>query len=166
MAIYTTVFLGLGANLGDPIQQLLDARSALFGLEGNVHGRCSSFYQSTPVGYEQQADFINCVVELQTELSAIELLNAAQNIELNLGRKRVKGNQNAPRIIDIDLLLFGSQTIETKRLSIPHPRMHQRLFVLRPLLELIEMSTYRFFLENSDFSDQVVHRLRVSPVAQ
>ena len=158
----TVAYLGLGANLGDPIQQLLDARDAL-----RCHGsteslRCSSFYVSSPVGDKQQADFINCVVEVQTRCNALELLDCLQSIENALGRQRVVGNQNAPRRIDLDMLLFGDQNIDSQRLTVPHPRMRDRLFVIEPLLELAEIDTYRLVMDEYDFAGQTLSRLAIN----
>ncbi len=161
MSNLSTAYLGLGANLGDPVQQLIDARTEIYSLPGSLGGRCSSFYLSSPVGYDAQPDFINCVIELSTQLTAIELLDALQAIELRLGRQRVATNQNAPRLIDIDLLLFGNDVIASERLCVPHPRMHLRAFVLEPLLELTELSQYRAALNDGEFSGQLLHRLRI-----
>jgi len=92
----TVAYLGLGANLGDPIQQLIDAREALMCLSATKSLRTSSFYLSSPVGFAEQADFINCVVELTTSDTPIALLDDMQSIENMLGRQRVIGNQNSP----------------------------------------------------------------------
>ena len=159
----TIAYLGLGANLGDPIQQMLDAIAALKNLSATGSLRCSGFYASSPVGYCDQADFINCVVELETTYLPIELLDAIQLIENNLGRQRVIGNQNAPRLIDIDMLLYGNQSIHNQRLIVPHPRMQNRLFVIKPLLELVELELYRSALGCNDFDDQVITRLAINP---
>jgi len=162
----TVAYLGLGANLGDPIQQLIDAREALMCLSATKSLRTSSFYLSSPVGFAEQADFINCVVELTTSDTPIALLDDMQSIENMLGRQRVIGNQNSPRLIDIDLLLYGEQQIDTERLKVPHPRMKSRLFVLKPLLELKQIETYRLALDagylNHEFDGQTLHRLRIS----
>jgi len=155
-------YLGLGANLGDPIQQLIDARLALEALPSSIDLRCSSFYVSSPVGYDDQPDFINCVIELHTDAEPLDLLDATQNIESNLGRKRIVGNQNAPRLIDIDILLYGDREIDDPRLIVPHPRMAERLFVLKPLLELIDSVEYQTQLQTRNFSDQQLMRLVVS----
>ena len=155
-------YLGLGANLGDAVQQIVDARHALQGLSSTISLRCSYLYLSSPVGYAKQDDFINCVVELITSAKPIELLDEMQRIENEMGRKRVAGNQNAPRLIDIDLLLFDSQTIDEPRLSVPHPRLTERLFVLKPLLELLDSSDYQRILNNGDFTGQQLTRLRLS----
>jgi len=157
----TIAYLGLGANLGDPIQQIVDARESLRQLDSTRSLRCSSMYVSSPVGYDSQPDFINCVVELETTCSAIELLDRMQGIEHTLGRQRVIGNQNAPRLIDIDMLLFGDQTINEPRLTVPHPRMANRLFVIKPLLELIDLEYYRVTLASGNFEGQVLTRLMI-----
>ena len=159
----TTAYLGLGANLGDPLQQLTDARSALFALETSQAGRCSKFYLSAPVGFDLQADFVNCVLELKTSATAFELLQEAQAIEARMGRKRVIGNQNAARTIDIDILLFGNEKIDTPQLCVPHPRMNERLFVLKPLSEF-ELSSQRlndYRADKVQFVDQTVHCLSI-----
>ena len=158
MAAIKQAVLGLGANLGDPIQQMIDARVALCALSQVTGSRCSSMYLSSPVGYSEQPNFINCVLVLKTYYSAQDLFKQMQRIEMSLGRIRIEDNQNAPRLIDIDLLMFGDLTINLPDLIIPHPRMNQRLFVIEPLAELginIQASP------NCDFSDQVIARLAI-----
>lgn len=159
---FCLAYLGLGGNLGDPIEQIISARSALLSLPSVLGGRCSSFYSSSPVGYGDQPDFINCVLELKVTSSALELLDSMQFIEIDLGRMRLPGNQNAPRLIDIDLLLFGDQTIESERLSVPHPRMMERLFVLRPLTELLENDVYQTCLNDGKFEGQMLTQLMIN----
>jgi len=129
-------YIGFGANLGDPVQQILDARRCLLVSSEIHHLRSSAFYLSSPVGYADQPDFINCVCEIETRLSAQALLELLQNIETDMGRTRDSDNQNAPRLIDLDLLLYGDERIKTETLIVPHPRIKQRLFVLQPLVEL------------------------------
>lgn len=129
-------YVGLGANLGDPVGQLIRARRALFNHSSVVVGRSSSFYASSPVGYNDQPDFINCVLELSVNESYRSFFSVLQALENRLGRSRDPNNQNAPRLIDIDLLLFGELSINEPDLVVPHPRMHERLFVLSPLKEL------------------------------
>jgi len=113
MANFNRAFIGLGANLNDPIQQVLDAR-------------------------------------------AYALFDQMQNIETELGRVRVDGNQNAPRLIDIDLLMFGDQSLSDPKLTIPHPRISERLFVLKPFEEL---GIYLEADDRTDFSEQQLHKL-------
>lgn len=126
-------WVGLGANLGDAAATLRQALQDI-GRSPGIHSvRCSPFYQSDPVDASGPV-FVNAVAEIQTSLSPMELLDLLQKIELSHGRERPY--RNAPRTLDLDMLLFGDQKIETSRLTIPHPRMHVRAFVLRPLLDL------------------------------
>jgi 2-amino-4-hydroxy-6-hydroxymethyldihydropteridine diphosphokinase len=130
----TLAYVGLGANLGEPRRQLTEALTAMSGLpETRLAGR-SSVYRSAPVGFEDQPEFLNAVAALDTLLAPGALLEGLQGIERRHGRER--GFPNAPRTLDLDLLLFGAETIARPGLTVPHPRMHERAFVLRPLLEL------------------------------
>jgi len=132
----TKAYIGLGSNLGDPLEQLLKARRLLFSFDQVIDAQSSSIYVSTPVGYADQPDYANCVLELTVSCSYRDLFEKMQLIEVSMGRKRDPANQNAPRVIDIDLLLFGRQLIDEPDLVVPHPRVSQRLFVLLPLAEL------------------------------
>jgi 2-amino-4-hydroxy-6-hydroxymethyldihydropteridine diphosphokinase len=127
------VFVGLGANLGDARATLNQAVAALAGLPGTRVVAASSLYRTAPVD-AQGPDFINAVVELVTALEPPALLAALQGIEQQHGRKRPY--RNAPRTLDLDLLLYGQRIVATPALTLPHPRMHQRAFVLQPLAEL------------------------------
>ncbi len=131
-----TAYLGLGANLGEREVQL--ARAAhLLGESRAVHiFRCSSIYQTAPWGYLEQPDFLNSVLEIETTLQPVPLLELTQHIERLIGRQ--PGIRFGPRVIDIDILLYGKQSVrlEEPDLQIPHPRMHLRAFVLVPLAEL------------------------------
>ncbi|GGZ99150.1 2-amino-4-hydroxy-6-hydroxymethyldihydropteridine diphosphokinase [Arenicella chitinivorans] len=162
------VYLGLGANLGDPMQQLVDARSALRCWHHCLGLRCSRFYLTSPVGYAQQPDFINCVVEMQTRAPLDKVFVYTQELEQQLGRRRDAGNQNAPRTIDIDVLLYGDHIQNTERLTVPHPRLQERLFVLLPLAELLADNHHaligsptKLVSEPSRFEGQFVSLLRV-----
>jgi 2-amino-4-hydroxy-6-hydroxymethyldihydropteridine diphosphokinase len=128
-----TAYVGLGANLGDAARSVLDAMEALDQQAGiRVTGR-SSLYRSAP--HEASGpDFINAVVEIATRLSAPDLLGVLQHIERAAGRERPY--PNAPRTLDLDLLLYGSARVDSPHLTLPHPRMTQRAFVLVPLAEL------------------------------
>lgn len=158
MTISTSAFIGLGANLGNPIQQIVDARSKLIRLTSTVSWRCSSMYVSSPVGYSDQPNFINCVLALETLDDAHTLFANMQCAEEALGRVRDPYNQNAPRLIDIDLILFGDQDLNDEHLIVPHPRMAERLFVLEPLGELGVVIPCD---ERADFSQQILHRLSI-----
>jgi 2-amino-4-hydroxy-6-hydroxymethyldihydropteridine diphosphokinase len=136
-------YVALGANLGDPVAALRQAVTALNGLPLTQVRRSSSLYQTAPQGMNSDsaevvaapgADYLNAVVELQTGLSAPALLDCLQQIEQAAGR--VRPYRNAPRTLDLDLLLFGSARIDSARLTLPHPRMGQRAFVLVPLAEI------------------------------
>lgn len=126
-------FIGLGANLGDARATLQAAITRLAGIPQTQIVAQSVFFRSAPVDAGGD-DFCNAVLELQTALEAHALLDALQQIELDFGRQRPY--VNAPRTLDLDLLLYGDQTIASARLQVPHPRMHLRAFVLRPLLQL------------------------------
>lgn len=127
-------FIGLGANLGDTRQTLLEAIDTLKLAPGVVCIKCSSFYSSDPVD-AQGPVFINAVAEIETTLSPINLLDLLQTIEHAHGRARPY--RNAPRTLDLDLLWYDGITINTPRLMLPHPRMHLRAFVLLPLRQLV-----------------------------
>jgi len=126
-------YVGIGANLGDARANVLDAIARLARLEGGAMLHTSGLYRSAPID-SGGADYINAVVCLDTSLPAHELLAALQQIELAHGRERPY--RNAPRTLDLDLLLYGDAIIDTPDLHVPHPRMHARAFVLMPLLEI------------------------------
>lgn len=130
------VYLGLGGNIGDTRTILASTCDQIAAISGVTHVRCSPFYLTSPVSDLPQKDYINAVVSLQTTLSPIELFYAVQKIEKQYGKEQKK--KNAPRILDIDILFFGHQRYYNKQeeLEIPHPRWHQRLFVLVPLADL------------------------------
>lgn len=126
-------FVALGANLGDAAQALRDALQALAQTAGIRLIKASSMYRTAPVD-SSGPDYINAVAEVATVLSAPDLLTALQAIENNAGRARPY--RNAPRTLDLDLLLYGSASIDSARLAVPHPRMNERAFVLVPLAEI------------------------------
>lgn len=128
-----TAFVGLGANLGDPRQAVQDALAALAGLPHTRLVAASRLYRSAPVE-AGGPDFINAVAQLETRLSGPALLAALQGLEQAAGRERPY--RNAPRTLDLDLLLYGDARIDSPALTVPHPRMRERAFVLLPLQEL------------------------------
>jgi len=130
----TVAYVGLGANIGEPRRQLLDALQDLGALPQTRVTAKSGFYRSAPVGYLDQPEFLNAVAELDTSLAPGPLLEHLHEIEKCHGRER--SFANAPRTLDLDLLLYGDRTMNTPGLTLPHPRMHERAFVLQPLLEL------------------------------
>ena len=130
----TQAFIGLGANLGDPEAQVRRALLALAGLRGTRLVAASSLYRSAPVGYTAQPDFVNAVAEIETRLGAQALLGELLATEARFGRVRTL--PNASRTLDLDLLLYGDRVIAEPELIVPHPRMHERAFVLAPLAEI------------------------------
>ncbi|MBE0625352.1 MAG: 2-amino-4-hydroxy-6-hydroxymethyldihydropteridine diphosphokinase [Burkholderiales bacterium] len=129
-----TVFVALGSNLGDPVENVRQAIAALAELPQSRFAAASSLYRSAPVDAVDQPDFINAVAQLSTGLAPQPLLAALLAIENRFGRER--SFRNAPRTLDLDLLLYDAQCIAGPALCVPHPRMHLRAFVLAPLLEL------------------------------
>jgi 2-amino-4-hydroxy-6-hydroxymethyldihydropteridine diphosphokinase len=129
-----TVFVGLGSNLDGPREQVLQALQALGKLPHTRMLAHSSLYRSAPVGYTEQPDFINAVAQLETELDPRALLDALLALEQECGRTREF--INAPRTLDLDVLLYDALRHHEHGLTIPHPQMHLRAFVLRPLLEI------------------------------
>lgn len=132
----TVAWVGLGSNLGRPRRQLNRALDALDTLPGSRLLRRSRCYRTSPVGDPDQPDFVNAVAEIETALDPEALLDALQAIEHDHGRERDPARRWGPRTLDLDLLLFGDRRIASERLTVPHPRMHQRAFVLKPLAEL------------------------------
>ena len=127
-----TVYLSLGSNVGDRAANLRSAIRRLTTL-GQVEG-ISSFYETEPVEFTAQPWFLNCVVKLDTEKMPKQLLSGILDVEQQMGRRRTQ--KKGPRTIDIDILLFGNSIIETKGLTVPHPALHERRFVLEPLAEI------------------------------
>ncbi len=127
-------YVGLGANLGNPGVQLRTALDAMRHIPATRLVKQSSFYRSAPIGYAGQPDFVNAAVDLQTALEPRALLDALLAIERDFGRSR--SFANAPRTLDLDLLLYDGRVIAEPGLQVPHPRMHTRAFVLAPLAEI------------------------------
>ncbi len=131
----TTAFIGLGSNLSEPIKQVQQAVTEIAKIEQSKISAVSSIYLSKPMGPQDQDDYINAVLALETELSALELLDALQIIENLAGRVR-KENRWGARVLDLDIIIFGNETINNKRLTVPHYGMQDREFVLLPLSEI------------------------------
>ncbi len=127
-------FVGLGSNLADPVAQVSHALSALDSLPATRLLRRSSLYRSAPVGFLEQPDFINAVAQIETLLAPRALLDALLALEQQCGRTR--DFLNAPRTLDLDMLLYDDLRHHEHGLTIPHPQMHLRAFVLQPLLEI------------------------------
>ncbi len=130
----TLAYLSLGANIGDPEAQLVSAVRRLASGPGTRLVAVSGLYRTAPQGLTDQPDFLNCAACVETELDPYGLLALTQSIESALGRVRTV--RWGPRTIDIDILLHGDARLDDPRLTLPHPRMHERAFVLAPLLEV------------------------------
>lgn len=129
------VIIAIGSNLGKPVEQAKIAIEALHQLPDSIVTAVSSLYSSSPMGPQDQPDYINAVVEIETNLEPMHLLDLTQKIELEQGRVR-KDERWGPRTLDLDIILFGDQTIDNERLTVPHYGMKEREFVLYPLAEI------------------------------
>lgn len=135
MSPWRRAYVGLGSNLDDPLRQVRCAMTALQNLAAIRNLRCSALYRSAPVGFAAQPDFINAVCACETQLDAQALLDRLLDIERAQGRVRDQ-HKNGPRTLDLDLLLYDDCTMTTPTLTLPHPRLHERAFVLYPLAEI------------------------------
>lgn len=132
--VWTEVYVGLSGNIGDVYQTQLEALKCLKALSGVADLEVSKFYWTTPCYIQQQNKYLNAVCRFRTTLSPQDLWRELQSIQILLGQGPKP--KNAPRRIDLDLLFYGEQTIATDELVVPHPRWSERLFVLRPLMDL------------------------------
>jgi 2-amino-4-hydroxy-6-hydroxymethyldihydropteridine diphosphokinase len=137
-----TAYIGLGANIGDRELNLMQALRALDRAEGVRVIRCSSIYETDPVGYPDQPVFLNMCAAVSTSLSPRELLALCLDIERLMGRTREI--RWGPRTIDLDLLLYDDVVLSSPELTLPHPRIAERLFVLKPLMEVLSRTDRRF----------------------
>ncbi|MDD3364259.1 MAG: 2-amino-4-hydroxy-6-hydroxymethyldihydropteridine diphosphokinase [Syntrophomonas sp.] len=128
------VYIGLGSNLGNKSKNIQNALDFIADIEGVNINKLSSLYLTAPWGRTDQDHFINQVIEIETDLSALKLLYHLQDIEIKLGRQR--DGKWGPRIIDLDVLLYGEEIINLEELKVPHPYLLERLFVLIPLAEI------------------------------
>ena len=149
-----TAYVALGANLGDALATVRQAMETLSSLPGVHVSRCSSLYRSAPVG-SSGPDYVNAVVQISTTLSAPDLLLSLQAIEQAAGRERPY--RNAPRTLDLDLLTYGDARIDSACLTLPHPRMMQRAFVLLPLMEIAPQLSDANALQR--IADQAIERI-------
>ncbi len=157
------VYLSLGSNVGDRMENLQSAISRLDAISDTRVLSVSDVYETSPVDCTDGGDYLNCAVKLSTLLSPLELLHAMQDIENELGR--VRPYKNAPRTIDMDMLLYGGEASAAGELILPHPRMLERKFVLVPLLDIYDESSARrlFF---SDALSRIESDDRVNPFGQ
>ena len=131
----STAYVGIGSNLGEPLEQVRRARDALAELPKTRLVEISPLYRNPAVGPGEQPDYVNAVAAIETRLEPHELLDALLVIEANQGRIRGAVRWQ-PRTVDLDLLVYGDRTIRDQRLTVPHPHIHERAFVLKPLLDL------------------------------
>jgi 2-amino-4-hydroxy-6-hydroxymethyldihydropteridine diphosphokinase len=147
-------YLSIGSNLGDRLETF---RKAFQLLSESPHIKlvsCSSLYETDPIGYEDQDCFLNAVLKVKTDLEPEQLLHACMKIEQDLGRKREI--RWGPRTLDLDILLYNHENIETEILSVPHPRMHERAFVIVPLMEVDpDISLPQMHAPLSDLLEQI-----------
>jgi 2-amino-4-hydroxy-6-hydroxymethyldihydropteridine diphosphokinase len=129
-----SIFIGLGSNLDNPQQKIKDAIILISEIDDVNITATSSLYETPPVGFLNQPNFINAVVKISSSINYNDLLTKLFDIEHIFGR--IRKEKNGPRTLDLDILLFDDLILESESLSIPHPRMHERLFVLIPLLEI------------------------------
>ena len=134
-----TVYLSIGTNIGERESNLVEAVRQLMTLETITVTKVSSVYETAPVGFVDQQSFLNIAVEIKTSLNAFQMLEQCQSVEQYLGRVRIV--RWGPRSIDLDILLFNHENIETESLIVPHERMYERAFVLVPLAEISKPET-------------------------
>jgi 2-amino-4-hydroxy-6-hydroxymethyldihydropteridine diphosphokinase len=157
----TVAYIGIGSNLDQPRNHVQLAFEDLGRIAGTGVLKRSSLYRSGPVGYADQPDFVNAVAEIETSLPASRLLAELKEIEARHGRRR--SFKNAPRTLDLDILLYGELTLDLAHLKLPHPRMHERAFVLKPLYEVAPhalipgLGTVKDYLEKT--SEQKAERI-------
>ena len=130
----TKVYAGLGSNLGNKRENIIKAIDRLDACEGICVKEKSAFFNTTPVGGPLQPDYVNCAIGMETEIEPQVLLEEFKKIEIGLGRK--PGVRWGPRVVDLDILLYGNRIVDEHNLKIPHERMHERAFVLEPLCEV------------------------------
>ncbi len=131
-----TAYIGLGSNVGDREAMIARGAARLAALERSMMQRMSSVYETAPVGPVAQGAFLNAAVAVRTEFAPLALLAELLRIEREAGRDRVSSSRWGPRTLDLDLLLYGEQIVQTEGLTVPHPRLHERAFVLVPLAEI------------------------------
>ena len=128
-------YLALGTNIGNKRRNMITAAALLAERVGDVLA-LSGFYETEPWGFQSENTFLNAALQLDTSLSPLELLKATQEIEIEMGRTQKSNGAYHDRIIDIDILLYDNLALQTPELSLPHPLMHERLFVMEPLAEI------------------------------
>lgn len=140
-----TAYIGIGANMGDKRKNIDDAINIINNSNHTKVTKISEFYETKPVGYEEQDDFLNCAIEIETLLNPVELVRYLLSIEKELKRERVI--RWGPRTIDLDILLYDDIISSKDEIVIPHPRMHERMFVLQPLCDIASYAIHPLFNE-------------------
>lgn len=143
-------YIALGSNMGNAAENLNRAVWALSTVPGIKVTAVSKVYETEPVGYKKQDNFLNAVVRVESELSPQALLGACLGIEAGMGR--IRKIKNGPRVIDLDLLLYEDATLDSAELTLPHPRMEERAFVLSPLLDILNDRYYKEIYSELDKS--------------
>jgi len=142
----TIAYIGAGSNIGDRVGYVQQATCLLNYTEGIDVLESSSLYETEPVGFKEQEWFVNAVIKIDTTISAEELMDICLKIEKKLGRERNPDiPKNGPRTIDLDILFYDNEVINSEQLAVPHPRMHERACVLVPMLELDEEFSHPVF---------------------
>ena len=163
-----TAYISIGSNIGDRLYHLQEAIRSLHSHQRIEVTKISSIYETAPVGYTDQADFLNLAVCVETSLDPFELLASCQDIEDGLGR--VRQVRWGPRTVDLDILLYNNDNIEAENLLVPHPRMGERAFVLVPLLEISPSISHPVtgvpFAKDVPVDDSVVLWKRIEEVGQ
>jgi 2-amino-4-hydroxy-6-hydroxymethyldihydropteridine diphosphokinase len=154
----STAFIALGSNLRDPDWQVRQGMLEIDEIPDTALARMSSLYQTAPVGVVDQPAFVNAVVQVETTLSPHDLLKQLTEIEQRHGR--VRGEKNGPRTLDLDILLFNEWCIADEQLVVPHPRMHERAFVLVPLVEIAE----DVFIPDRGFAKEILAIIDVGDI--
>lgn len=152
----TTAYIGLGSNMGNSKKILNSVLKVFANHESFCMPITSAYYQTSPVGQDGQNDFINAVVKVDTSLSSGDVLKFLLAIEKAVGRTRDPQHPNGPRIVDCDLLLYGREEVQTDDLTLPHPRMTERLFVLEPLVEIAPKA----FIPGFGYAKEVFEKLQ------
>jgi 2-amino-4-hydroxy-6-hydroxymethyldihydropteridine diphosphokinase len=163
---YHTAYLSIGSNLGDKQLNCQKGIEALAGLKNTFLEKKSPFYKTEPLDYTDQQWFINCAVKIKTVLEPFELLDALQSIEKYTGRKD-GAVRFGPRVLDLDIIFFDNIELHSSRLIIPHPRMHNRCFVLKPLYDINPKMVHPVMKQNIETLLKSIdeHKQKVYPVS-
>lgn len=156
----TVAFVGIGSNVGDRAGFCRSAGEALAAWPGIDVVRSSSLYETSPLGGPPQRSFVNCVVKLETGLTPRELLQACKSVEQRLGREP-SGIRWGPRVVDLDILIYGEEKVNDPDLTIPHPRLHERRFALVPLAEVDPDAADPWGMRYADLIDEAEGEVRL-----